>query len=384
MKVLFVFPNYDCPIGISIGVSYLSAILKEKGHITKIIHINEQINYCFDIERIISDAKDFEPTLVAISVGENHYKDMCELVKRMKTEIDAKYCMGGIHITINAYQVMGEINELDYCILGDGEEPLIELVDSLEEKEDVTNIPNVWVRKGTKIIKNRMRPLKQMFSLPSMDLEGWQFDKITQMRHGWINVSMNRGCPYRCSYCHNIAEVKVLQENFGTKGTSNKELGYLRLRDVDDMIRELRDIKTKYPYIKEISFIDDTFTFNKEHMLNFFKKYAQEIGLPFVCLTTVNDLDEELLDAMKDANCDMIRFGVESASENIRKKIIRRNFSNEKMYKVFQMCKDRGIRTFAYNMIAHPGETKDEIISTLKVNAELKPEGVRISLGYPF
>ena len=44
--------------------------------------------------------------------------------------------------------------------------------------------------------------------------------------------------------------------------------------------------------------------------------------MPFVCLTTVNDLDEELLDAMKDANCDMIRFGVESASENIRKKII--------------------------------------------------------------
>ena len=32
MKILFIWPNYDCPIGLSIGVSYLSAILKEHGY----------------------------------------------------------------------------------------------------------------------------------------------------------------------------------------------------------------------------------------------------------------------------------------------------------------------------------------------------------------
>ena len=53
MKVLFIFPNYDCPLGLSIGVSYLSSTLQQEGFETSIIHINEEIGYPFDIKRIL-------------------------------------------------------------------------------------------------------------------------------------------------------------------------------------------------------------------------------------------------------------------------------------------------------------------------------------------
>ena len=55
MKVLFIFPNYDCPLGLSIGVSYLSSTLQQEGFETSIIHINEEIGYPFDIKRILND-----------------------------------------------------------------------------------------------------------------------------------------------------------------------------------------------------------------------------------------------------------------------------------------------------------------------------------------
>ena len=79
MKIVFVFPNYDCPIGISIGVSYLSSVLKQEGCETKILHINEEIGYPYDENRIIKDIEAFGAHVVAFSVGENHYKDMCRL-----------------------------------------------------------------------------------------------------------------------------------------------------------------------------------------------------------------------------------------------------------------------------------------------------------------
>lgn len=42
------------------------------------------------------------------------------------------------------------------------------------------------------------------------------------------------------------------------------------------------------------------------------------------------------------------------------------------------------VKNFSYNIIAHPTETKEEMLNTIKLNAEIKPSGIRISLGYPY
>lgn len=382
MKILFIFPNYDCPVGISIGVSYLSSILANNGHDTKILHINEEIGYSFDIRKIIEDIKLYSPNLISISTGENHYDDMVKLAYAIKGELNTPIALGGIHATLNYEKIAEQEKCFDYLMLGDGENSILELVNNLNGND--TNILNVWKITKEKIYKNKMRPLVPKLKLPYMDLDKWQFEKITKMRRGWINVSVNRGCPYRCSFCHNVGEVKILQKNYNAPNSWNQTLGYLRLRDINNMISELKYIKEKYNYVKAFSFIDDTLTYDKEHMKKFFIEYKEKINVPFVCLTTVNDVDYELLELMKSANCDMIRFGVESASERIRKNIIKRNFSNEKLIRVFDDCKKLGIRSFAYNIIGHPTETRAEIIDTLKLNARLEPSGMRLSLGYPY
>ena len=50
MKVQFIWPNFDCPIGPAIGVSYVSGMLKKEGHDTSCIHINELLEYSYDLE----------------------------------------------------------------------------------------------------------------------------------------------------------------------------------------------------------------------------------------------------------------------------------------------------------------------------------------------
>lgn len=383
MKVLFIWPNFDCPVGPSIGVSYLSAALKQAGHTTKCLHICEWLDYPFDTEQITKDAKAYDPGLIAFSSGTNHFPDCQLLAEFFKSEMpDVPILFGGMHTTLNAQEVI-EVPCIDYANVGEGDDSIVDLANALENGGDTNSIPNIWAKSGDTIHKNMMRPMKNISKLPYMDTELWQYRRIMDLRRGWVNVYFNRGCPYRCTYCHNNGEAKVLQEHYGTKSSSNNDIGYLRYRDPDDMIRELKELMWEYD-VKAFSFNDDTFTMNKEQMLEFLPKYKEQIGLPWVCNTTVLDVDREVLTLMKDAKCDLVRFGIETATDRIKKSILKRVFSDRVTRDAFSVCHEINLRTFSYVILANPTETREEMLATLRLMADLLTDGLKVSLGYPY
>ena len=103
-----------------------------------------------------------------------------------------------------------------------------------------------------------------------------------------------------------------------------------------------------------------------------------------MCNTTVLDADREMLDVMKESGCDLVRFGVETATTRIKKQVLQRDFSNDTTQEVFEYCRKIGLRTFAFNIFANPTETRAEMLETLAMNVRLKPNGLKVSLSYPF
>ena len=384
MKVQFVWPNFDCPIGLNIGIAYLSGALKAAGHDTRILHICEWLDYPFDLDRIESDVANYDPDLIAIGTGFAHYPEMSQTAARLKKALDRPIVIGGIHATLNTQSVLDENPWIDFANVGEGDDSLMDLVNALTIGADTSAIPNVWARKNGAVVANASRRLKNIRKLPWMDLDGWEFKRITENRRGWVNVYMNRGCPYRCTYCHNNGVAKILQQSFKTKTSSNADLGYIRLRSTDDMIAELRDILNKYDFVSAFSFNDDTFTMDHDHMKEFLLRYKKEIGTPYVCNTTVLDVDREMLEIMKESNCDLVRFGVETATARIKKDVLKRDFSMKKTEEVFKICREIGLRSFAFNILANPTETLEEMRDTLRLNSQLLPDGLKVSLGYPF
>ena len=102
MKVQFVWPNFDCPLGPSMGQAYLSGAPKAAGHDTNILHVSERFDYAFDVDCIISDVRDYGPDLIAMSTGANHYPETRALLKAMRDRIDVPIVLGGIHTTLHA------------------------------------------------------------------------------------------------------------------------------------------------------------------------------------------------------------------------------------------------------------------------------------------
>lgn len=106
-------------------------------------------------------------------------------------------------------------------------------------------------------------------------------------------IFANRGCPYACSYCFVW---------FGKK---------MRYRPVPLVIEELKQQATRG--VTHFFFLDYTFTLNKTWV----KELCQEIittglNITWMCQTRCEQVNGELLRAMRQAGCVGIYYGVES------------------------------------------------------------------------
>ncbi len=64
--------------------------------------------------------------------------------------------------------------------------------------------------------------------------------------------------------------------------------------------------------------------------------------------------------------------------------MLKRDFSDRKTEEAFDTCREIGLRSLAFNIMANPTETREEMLDTMRLNARLMPSAARISLGYPY
>ena len=71
---------------------------------------------------------------------------------------------------------------------------------------------------------------------------------------------------------------------------------------------------------------------------------------------SINTLDREVIEVMKEAGCVEIRLPIESGSEHLRNKIMKKGLSNKKIFEVIEACNDLNLPTVGYFIVGMPGE----------------------------
>jgi anaerobic magnesium-protoporphyrin IX monomethyl ester cyclase len=373
MRILFIYPNINAQIGFSYGISYISGLLKTEGIETHLLNINEKLGYPLDHERIKKDVLSIKPDMIGFSVLTNQYKYALEIARNIKTYTSMPIIFGGIHPTMDPGETLSQ-DCVDYICVGEGEEAFLELI-TQGSPHGVQNIGHKT--KGNSIVES-LRPFTDITKLPFKDYEIFDFQQMIDAKDGWVGLTASRGCPFRCTYCLNH-KIMGLYRNYG-----HLPKDYLRRHTVAQMIAEIKYLLSRYRGIKMFIFDDDIFTFDKTWLKEFTEEYKGVTDIGFVCNAHARIFDEETASYLKNAGCRIVKFGLESGSDRIRRAVLHRYMSNKHIEEAFAIAHRFGFHTSAFVMMGLPHETIVDIQDTVKLLAKVLPGRFRWSLFFPF
>lgn len=276
---LHVFSSIKLP---RLGLPLLGAMLARLGHDVKI--------YVEDLAPV-KMSRLFESDLIGFSATTSTVPTAYQMADQVRRERkDIPIVFGGSHVTFLSEEAL---EHSDYCVRGEGEHTITELVAALESGSGLENILGLSYKKDGVIFYNPDRPLeKDLDSLPFPDfnlVEGHKKMRITP-------IATSRGCPYDCRFCSVI-------QMFGRK---------YRTRDIDNVIDE---IKEKRP--KRIFFYDDNFTADRHRTMKMLQAFIDKCP-KFLWSAQVRAevaRDEELLKLMYKSGCRIVYIGFESINQ---------------------------------------------------------------------
>jgi radical SAM superfamily enzyme YgiQ (UPF0313 family) len=370
MKVQFLLKNtgmYE-----RLGIMLLSSALKKKGHEVKLT-LTEDLKE----EEIVKNVKDYASKVLAYSIMTGEHVYHVDLNHMIRTHYkNAISVFGGPHPTYSPDNMITK-DHVDAICRGEGEIYFLELIEKIEKGEDYYNIKNFWFKKedGT-IIKNKMGSLlANLDSIPIPDRDiMYEADKSLAARGAKFFMA-TRGCPYQCTYCFNHAY------NALTKGTGEM----IRSRSVDSIIDEIKKVKDKY-FLDIVNIGDDIFLLKPKGWLEeFAEKYPKVIGIPLhvsVRPETVNETTGYLL---RKAGCAYVFMGIECGNNEVARKILKRNTTNERIFESVRILKKNKIKIMTQNLIGLPVSNATEVdFDTLDFNIKIKPHFGWASILYPY
>jgi len=189
MKVTFVYPDLSLASRGKFyhGVAFLSAVLREAGHQTSLIHISKPL---VD-EEFISTVSSESPDLIAFSTTTNMFRTARRYARLVKKNFQLPIICGGIHPTIVPEEVIN-CPEIDMVCLGEGEFALLELCNKMNGNEEIYSIQNIWVKEYGKIHRNPVRPLIQdLDELPFPDRTIYDYASLEDAK---LMESVYEGC----------------------------------------------------------------------------------------------------------------------------------------------------------------------------------------------
>jgi radical SAM superfamily enzyme YgiQ (UPF0313 family) len=354
------------------GLASISAVVKQAGYDVKLYH---QL-YMPDKKEFISRIREFNTDIIGFSARTTAMPFITEMAQWLDSELPGiPAVIGGYHAILVPDECI-KLHGIDMVIVGEGEYPFVELLNSMRDGTNRTDIQSIYFKQiGGEIIKNPVAPLiEDLDTLPFPDFELFDYANLDRSKNFTAMVMLSRGCLFSCTYCGN-SQFRNIYPN------KNK---FTRFRSPKKAIELLELLLEKYPFIKYFEFRDAIFNMYKEWFHEFMPMYIEKIKLPFNCNLRFDILDEEMVKLLKDGGCYMIDIGLENGNEEFRKKYLHRAMKNEHMIDVAKWFKKYKITTLTYNIVGLPHETLELSLETVKLNARLSVDKVIPNIFYPY
>lgn len=362
-KILFIqMQKYAYP-----GLYYLCGALREAGHDYRVIS-------ALTLKECVPTMDAFQPDLIGFSCMTGVHRNILDLSAKLKSAYqDVKIVLGGIHPTL--YPNILTDPAIDFICQGDGEAPLTELLDAVSRGDTKFPIANIhYKNEAGDIVQNPMRHLIDNMDELSFPDYGIYQDIPEIAADEYPMVYYERGCPYHCSYCHN-SDQRALYKGLGK---------YVRKFSIPRILDEVEAALKHYPKARAILLGTDTFAARKEFTRELLTSFQDRFSIPYTVLIRPELVNDEIAGLLAQTGCHMVAFGIESGSERVRKELLGRKYTNERVIEAANTLRHHGISFRTYNIVGLPSESRSEMLETLELNLKIRPAFPWASIFTPY
>lgn len=360
MKVLYIIPRYktygmEGHYVMPMGILYVSAYVKRSGvaevHTMNLNHIegNEQ-------EILETYIRKHAINFVGIGGLSGEYKDLARItsyVRQISDDIIIE--VGGGIMTADPEVTMEAMPEVNVGIIGEGEITSVELIKALENGEDLSTVDGLIYRteEGLKTTERR-KEIDDLDSLPFPDYEGFCYGEYLKnnpdlsddgKRYSQVSVIGGRSCKYNCTFCFHPSGSKYRQ------------------RSLNSIFEEIDWLVAHYN-ISYIALREELFATDNERVKEFCRR-MEKYDFDWSIQLRIDNVNQELVDMLKETRCRYIFVGVESAVDKILKSM-HKGITKERIEKALEMLHVAGLNSRSGVIMGDTAETEETANQTIE------------------
>ena len=359
---------------IPLGISYIVSILEKHNHKVD-LYVTNNTESMDGLDEII---RAFKPDVVGCSIVYREFFACVKILKHLKQNYPSIYVFaGGAHCTLNPEAVI-EVG-FDAVCIGEGEYPVLELVEQLAQNNRPSKIKNFWFRLDDGIEKNDTRAyICNLDDLPFPNRKIWQ--KYIEKKGGMHDIIVGRGCPFNCTYCCNHA----------LRDTAPGQ--YVRFRSPENIVEEIIYLKSEFPEIDSIFLEAEAINLDMDFLDSLADKLCdlnKELEVPIAYGANIRmhknmDIPRIIKQFVK-GNIVVINIGLESGSERVRREILNRpEYSNDDLRVMVKAAKKYHRHIMLFTLLGLPGETLSECRETMEIVKECHPSFIHLGIFTPY
>lgn len=371
-----------CP---PLGIAYLAASLREAGvEVSVVDGVGEapdqvrpvpgrpgKLSYGLTDEQIVSRIPK-DTTIIGVSSMFTEEWPLARSVLRavIRACPHAVVVAGGENVSAAPDLVLRECPGLAACIIGEGEETLVELVQHIAEGKQVEWLPGLAFPDPVHGL--RKTPRRQRISKvddipwPAWDLLPMEEYLSRGLGYGVkrgrsVPILASRGCPFSCSFCSS-------PKMWTTRWTA---------RDPHQVIAEMEH-GVEYWGAQNFDFYDLTAIVRKDWIVKFCKLLIAknwDVTWQIPAGTRSEALDEEVVGLLYQAGCRNVAYAPESGSLAVLDRIKKR-VKLERMMISMEAAIKAGLKVKCNMVMGFPDETPAEMLDTVRFCADLARLGV--------
>jgi len=362
VKFLLIMPRFVRVVGetygFPLGLAYISSALKQAGHEVHCLNLNHRSEAPgVVVEQVV---REVDPDVCGTGGLTPHFdmvKGILATARRAKPSV-VNIVGGGVFSS--APELVAPLLDIDFGVIGEGEETVVELAEKLTGGGEASSVDGIMFRdpEGRWLRSWPRKPIRDVDSLAWPDYDGFEFatfldisrrfGEIRPLRpgeaHRELMMAASRSCPFACSFC------------FHPTGRIYRERG------LDAFFAELDFLLGKYEF-DILSVCDELFAVKEERLVEFCDR-IKPYGIGWAAQLRVSIATDDIIRRMKDANCMLVSYGLESADETVLKSMDKKT-TREEMEKALALTYDHKMEIQGNFIFGDSAETLETANNTL-------------------